>query len=124
MTGRVYSTPVNLLEFKGRHYLVGGRGHTGWSKNAAAVGVATLVQGTRSREYRVTPVSGELKLEILKAYLDSYAGTVQKFFAVPAHSPVEAFRETADRHPAFEIRPVDAGPGGCVSAIGSVELFL
>src|SRR5262245_21662011 len=43
-SGNVYSTPVNLLEFKGHRYLVGGRGHTAWSRNAAAVGEVTLIR--------------------------------------------------------------------------------
>src|SRR5262245_36825742 len=104
-TGKVYSTAVNLLEFRGRLFLVGGRGHTSWSKNARAVGSVELVRGRRSRSYVVTPVNGDLKLEILKAYLDEYRGTVQRFFAVQAGSPAEAFRSIADRHPVFELTP-------------------
>lgn len=108
-TGRILSTPVNLLEFRGCHYLVGGRGHTGWSKNADAAGAVELVRGRRAAIYRLRPVTGDLKLEILKAYLDRYSSTVQKFFAVPAGSPFEAFRETSERHPVFELLPNGAG---------------
>jgi deazaflavin-dependent oxidoreductase (nitroreductase family) len=104
-TGKVYSTPVNLLELHGHHYLVGGRGHAAWSKNASAAGEVTLIRGTTSRTYRVVPVSNERKAEILKAYLEEYRHTVQRFFSVPAGSPVEAFRSITDRHPAFELLP-------------------
>src|SRR5579863_7446653 len=41
-SGKLYSTPVNLLEIGERCYLVGGRGHTAWSKNASVVGHVTL----------------------------------------------------------------------------------
>ena len=105
-TGKVYSTPVNLLETNGRYYLVGGRGHTAWSKNASAVGEVTLVRGTNSRKYRAIPMSDYDKPKILKAYLEQYRHTVQKFFFVPAGSPLEAFRPIADRHPVFELFPM------------------
>ena len=103
-TGKVYSTPVNVLEFRGRHYLVGGRGHTGWSRNAAALGVVDLVRGRHRQRFRLVPVTDDAKLEILKAYLDAYSKTVQRFFSVAAGSPVESFRTIADRHPVFELK--------------------
>src|SRR5579864_4302112 len=37
-TGRVYSSPVNLLEFGGKPYLVAPRGRTQWVRNAEAAG--------------------------------------------------------------------------------------
>src|ERR1700757_2771750 len=55
-TGKTYTTPVNLLELNGHRYLVGGRGHTGWSKNALAAGVVTLRRGRKSQRFQVTPV--------------------------------------------------------------------
>jgi deazaflavin-dependent oxidoreductase (nitroreductase family) len=105
-TGKIYSTPVNLLQIKGHSYLVGGRGHTAWSKNAAAAGEVTLVRATTQRRYRAVALHNEVKPEILKAYLEEYRNTVQKFFSVPAGSPVDAFRLVADRHPVFELIPM------------------
>ncbi len=102
-TGRTYSTPVNLFHFKGQDYLVGGRGHTGWSRNALAGGGVTLRRGRSLRRYNVRPIADNDKPEILKGYLDEYASTVQKFFTVQAGSPPEAFRTIADRHPVFEL---------------------
>ena len=40
-SGKTYRTPVNLLERDGHRYLVGGRGHTAWAKNALAAGAVT-----------------------------------------------------------------------------------
>jgi deazaflavin-dependent oxidoreductase (nitroreductase family) len=102
-SGKTYTTPVNLLELKGQRYLVGGRGHTGWSKNAAAAGVVTLRRGRRLQRFRVLPVVDGRKPEILKAYLQEYRGTVQRFFSVPADSPVDAFAGIANMHPVFEL---------------------
>ena len=102
-SGKTYTTPVNLLEVNGRPYLVGGRGHTGWSKNALATGVVTLRRGRKSQQYRVIPVTDDRKPGILKAYLQEYRGTVQRFFELPANAPVESFAAIANNHPVFEL---------------------
>jgi deazaflavin-dependent oxidoreductase (nitroreductase family) len=106
-TGKTYTTPVNLLELDGRRYLVGGRGHTGWSKNALAVRVVTLRRGSRSQQFRAVPVSDAEKAPILKAYVREYRGTVQRFFDVSADAPLDAFASIAHKHPVFEVTPVD-----------------
>jgi deazaflavin-dependent oxidoreductase (nitroreductase family) len=103
-TGKIYTTPVNLLELNGRQYLVGGRGHTAWSKNAQAVGVVTLKRGSRSQQYRTIPVPDADKPPVLKAYLQEYRGTVQRFFDVPADAPLDAFASIAHKHPVFEVK--------------------
>jgi len=103
-TGKLYSTPVNLLNLNGRQYLVGGRGHTGWSKNASSSGEVTLRRGRGSYRYRVIPVPAPMKPPILKAYVQEYSNTVQRFFAVRADSPVDAFAAIADSHPVFELQ--------------------
>ena len=102
-SGKIFTTPVNFLEVNGRHYLVGGRGHTGWSKNALAVGVVTLRRGRRSQQYRAIPVTDNRKPGILKAYVQEYRNTVQRFFSVLADSPIEAFAAIASMHPVFEL---------------------
>jgi hypothetical protein len=48
-----------------------------------------------------------MRSPILKAYLDRFAGEVQRFFPVPKGSPVEAFNDLARRYPVFELRPLD-----------------
>ena len=40
-TGRLYSTPINLLEFHGKRFLVAPRGRTQWVRNAEAGGEIT-----------------------------------------------------------------------------------
>ena len=102
-SGKAYTTPVNLMDLNGHRYLVGARGHTAWSKNAQAAGAVTLRRGFRSQQYRVVPLPDETKPEVLKAYLDRYQRDVQRFFAVSAGSPVNAFAAIAKMHPVFEI---------------------
>src|SRR5579863_3127036 len=41
-SGNLYSTPINLLELKGKRFLVAPRGRTQWVRNAEAAGEITL----------------------------------------------------------------------------------
>jgi deazaflavin-dependent oxidoreductase (nitroreductase family) len=102
-SGKIYSTPVSLLELGGKKFLVAPRGQTQWARNAEAAGEVILKRGSKRQKYRVRPLGDEEKPEVLKVYLDSYKGAVQKFFPVTAGSPVSAFVELAARYPVFEI---------------------
>jgi deazaflavin-dependent oxidoreductase (nitroreductase family) len=102
-TGRVYSTPVNLLEHEGMRYLVAPRGDTEWVRNVIASQEATLVKGGQRENIRLHRISDEPKPEVLKAYLDRYKLTVQRYFAIPAGSPVEDFKPLTGEYPVFEI---------------------
>jgi len=102
-SGRLYSTPVNVLDRNGRRFLVAGRGYTQWVKNALASGTIWLRKGRRREAFLVRAVPDEEKPEILKAYLDRFTLTVQRYFPVPAGSSAEAFRPLAPRYPVFEL---------------------
>jgi deazaflavin-dependent oxidoreductase (nitroreductase family) len=102
-TGKVYSTPVNVLEYKGKKYLVAPRGYTQWVRNVETSGEATLVQRAERTEVRLRTVADEEKPEILKAYLDRFKLTVQRYFPIAAGSPAEAFKSLAMRYPVYEI---------------------
>jgi len=106
-SGRIYSTPVNLLEVNGHRYLVAPRGDTQWARNAAASGEVALVRGLRREAVKVTSMADGDKPAILKAYLDQYASAVQQYFPVAAGSPPPAFAPLAANYPVFEIRSVD-----------------
>ncbi|HYV06397.1 MAG TPA: nitroreductase family deazaflavin-dependent oxidoreductase [Blastocatellia bacterium] len=105
-TGRIYSTPVNLLETNGKKYIVAPRGYTQWVRNIEASGEASLVKRGRRQSFRFQPVPDEAKPEILKAYLDRFKLTVQRYFPIPAGSPVDMFQPLASRYPVFEIVPI------------------
>lgn len=104
-SGRLYSTPVNVLSRDGRRFLVAGRGHTQWVRNAVASGTVSLKKGLRREEFQVRAASDEEKPEILKAYLDRFKLTVQRYFPIAAGSPAESFRPLTARYPVFELRP-------------------
>ena len=102
-TGREHCTPVNVLVLGGRRFLVAGRGRTQWVRNAEVTGMVTLVRGRRREQHRLRPLAANEKPAVLRAYLDRFRMTVQRYFPLPAGSPEEAFRQHVDRFPAFEI---------------------
>jgi deazaflavin-dependent oxidoreductase (nitroreductase family) len=104
-TGRVYATPVDVLDLDGRRYLVAPRGHTAWARNALATGSVVLRRGRRRETCRVRPLSAEEKPAVLKAYLDRFKLEVQRYFPVTAGAPANAFVPLVDRYPAFELLP-------------------
>lgn len=102
-SGKLYSTPIDLLELNGKRYLVAPRGQTQWVRNAEAAGEVTLKKGRTEQRFRLRPLSDAEKPEVLKAYLDRFKREVQRYFPVPAGSPPEAFRDLAQSYPAFEL---------------------
>ena len=103
-SGKLYSTPINLLELRGKRFLVAPRGRTQWVRNAEAAGEVTLKKGSTRQKYR--PLTPAEKPEILKAYLDAFRREVQRYFPVPAGSPLEAFAKLTETYPAFELQSV------------------
>ena len=104
-TGRLYSTPVDVLTRDGRRFLVAGRGSTQWVRNALAAGGVSLKKGRRSEAFELRVIPDEEKPEILKAYLDRFRLTVQRYFPVSAGSPADTFRPLVARYPVFELIP-------------------
>jgi deazaflavin-dependent oxidoreductase (nitroreductase family) len=104
-SGKIYSTPIDLLELRGKRYLVAPRGQTQWVRNAEAAGEVTLKRGSFRQTYRIRPLADSEKPEMLKAYLDSFKTTVQRYFPVPAGSPPERFADVSKDYPVFELLP-------------------
>ena len=104
-SGKLYSTPVDLLELEGKRYLVAPRGRTQWVRNAEAAGEITLKKGRTRQKFRLRAIVEAEKLNILKAYLDNFKREVQRYFPVPAGSPPQAFQEVETSYPAFELLP-------------------
>jgi len=102
-TGKLFSTPVDLLELQGKRYLVAPRGRTQWVRNAEAAGEVTLKKGSSSQKFHLRPIPEVEKPQILKAYLDSFKREVQRYFSIPAGSPTEQFAPVAASYPAFEL---------------------
>ena len=102
-SGKIFTTPVNLLELNGRRILVAARGDTAWARNARAAGRVTLRRGAKSESLRVRELVDADKPELIKAFVDRFASQVQRFFDVKAGSPAADFRAVCSRTPVFEL---------------------
>jgi len=102
-SGKLYSTPIDLLKLNGKTYLVAPRGRTQWVRNAEAAGEVTLKRGSTRQKFRLRPIPDADKPQILKAYLDTFKREVQRYFPIPAGSPSESFAALAGSYPAFEL---------------------
>jgi F420H(2)-dependent quinone reductase len=107
-SGKIYSSPVNLMEVGGKRILVAPRGRTQWVRNAEVAGEITLKRGGFSRRFGLQPIADGEKPVLLKEYLDRYASAVKKFFPVAPGSPADAFRVIATNYPVFELHELVA----------------
>jgi len=102
-SGKLYSTPIDLLEVGGRQFLVAPRGRTQWVRNAEAAGEIVLKKGSSRQSFQLRPVAAAEKPELLKAYLDRFKVEVQRYFPIPAGSDAQAFAAIAGDYPVFEL---------------------
>jgi deazaflavin-dependent oxidoreductase (nitroreductase family) len=103
-SGEWRTTPVNLLTYEGKRYLVAPRGETQWVRNLRVAGEGELRLGRRAEPFRAAEVPGEDKPAILRAYLKRWKAEVGMFFdgVGPNASESELLRIGPD-HPVFEI---------------------
>jgi deazaflavin-dependent oxidoreductase (nitroreductase family) len=104
-TGRMYRTPVSVVEHDGRRWLVAPYGEREWVKNARASGIVRLRRGRRRERVKVEEVPPRDCAPILRAYLSQVPFTRDFFDAAPG-DPVAAFAAEAHRHPVFRVDPV------------------
>jgi deazaflavin-dependent oxidoreductase (nitroreductase family) len=102
-SGKIYSTPVNLLVLNGKMFLVAPRGLTQWVRNAEVAGEVMLKKGRRLQRFKLRNLDPAEKPPVLKAYLDNFRREVQPYFPVPSGSPPQAFENIAGDYPAFEL---------------------
>jgi deazaflavin-dependent oxidoreductase (nitroreductase family) len=103
-SGEWRETPVNLLSYDGKHYLVAPRGVTHWVKNLRVAGQGELRLGRRTESFRATEIDDADKVEILRAYLRRWKAEVGVFFdGVSSKSSEDELRRIAPNHPIFVI---------------------
>ena len=101
-TGRLYSTPVTLVEDGAGRWLVAPYGDVGWVLNARPAGMVTLSRAGRSEQVSLTELGSAEAAPILKRYVADVAVTRPFFDARPA-DPVGAFETEARSHPVFRL---------------------
>jgi deazaflavin-dependent oxidoreductase (nitroreductase family) len=103
-SGRLYTTPVNLLTLGGRRYLVSPRGNTQWARNLRASGGGELLLGRRVERFRAAEVPESERIPILREYLRRWKLEVGAFFGgVDAGSPDGELARIAPEHPVFAL---------------------
>jgi deazaflavin-dependent oxidoreductase (nitroreductase family) len=94
-TGRLYTTPVNLVLRDGARYLVSPYRRDGWAANARAAGEVELRRGRRRERVRVEELAAAEAQEnpITAPYFDAARGADES-----------AFEAEASKHPVFRVR--------------------
>jgi deazaflavin-dependent oxidoreductase (nitroreductase family) len=101
-TGRIYRTPVTLVEQDSGRWLVAPYGERNWVRNARAAGWVELRRGRLTERVRVCEVPPQERAPILRSYLRQVPVTRDFFDAAP-DAPLEAFAAEAARHPVLRI---------------------
>ena len=112
-TGEPRRTPVNLLTFDDRPYLVSPRGEGQWVRNLRAADgrLATMV-GRRREEWVATELADADKVPVLRAYLRRWKAEVGVFFdGTSADSTDDELAAIAPRHPVFALESFDPSAG-------------
>ncbi|HTT75225.1 MAG TPA: nitroreductase/quinone reductase family protein [Candidatus Binataceae bacterium] len=107
-SGRVYATPVSIIEYDGCRYVVAPRGNTQWVRNARTAGRIALCAGWKRDRFEVREIPAADRPPILKSYLARYAKFVQRYFQVQNGAPEAEFAAVAGCYPVFELIPAVA----------------
>jgi deazaflavin-dependent oxidoreductase (nitroreductase family) len=103
-TGRLYSTPVDVIEVGGDRWLVAAYGAVNWVRNARAAGEVTLSRGGHTRRYRITEASATEAVPVLRKYLTEIR-VVRPYFDAAPDAPDETLSAELPRHPVFRLVP-------------------
>ena len=102
-TGKLWSTPVSIVEERGERWLVAPFGDRNWVKNARAAGWVELRRGRRHGRFAVEELSPEEAVPVLRRYYE-LGRVTRPFFDVTLSSPDEDWLAEAPRHPVFRLR--------------------
>jgi deazaflavin-dependent oxidoreductase (nitroreductase family) len=102
-SGKLYTTPVTLIEQDGHCWLVAPYGAVDWVRNLRTAGEATLTRGRHTEQLTVRELEAEQAAPVLKQYLSLAAAMVGPYFDVSVASSLEAFAAEAPRHPVFQV---------------------
>jgi deazaflavin-dependent oxidoreductase (nitroreductase family) len=103
-TGRLYSTPVDIINVEGQRWLVAGYGPASWVRNVRAAGEATLRRGRHSHRFKVEEAEAADAVPVLRKYIGEIRVTRPYFDATP-DSPDEEIAAELPRHAVFRLIP-------------------
>ena len=102
-TGRLWSTPVSLVELDGARFLVAPYGERNWVRNARASGWVELRRGRRREQLAVVELGSADAVPVLRRYY-ALGRFTRRFFDVTLDSPDDSWLAEAPRHPVFPLR--------------------
>ena len=103
-TGKLYSTPADLVEDLGGRYLVAPYGERAGRRTRAQQGLSSFPVGGRASAHPSRHATPEGAAPILREYARA-AAAPRPHFDATRDSPVEEFETEADRHPVFRLGP-------------------
>jgi deazaflavin-dependent oxidoreductase (nitroreductase family) len=103
-TGRLWSTPISLIEWDDNRYAVAPYGERNWVKNARAAGWVELRRGRRRERLEVEELGSDQAVPVLREYYRRSLVT-HSFFDVGLASSDAEWRAEAPRHPVFRLLP-------------------
>ncbi|MBA3401842.1 MAG: nitroreductase family deazaflavin-dependent oxidoreductase, partial [Actinobacteria bacterium] len=102
-TGKLWSTPVSIVEDGGERWLVAPSGDRNWVRNARAAGWVELRRGRRRERLAVAELAPEESVPVLRRYVE-LGRVTRPFFDAGLESSDEEWRDEAHRHPVFRLQ--------------------
>ena len=103
-TGRLHTTPVDVMGTGGQRWLVAGYGPANWVRNARAAGEVTLSRGGHEARYAIAEPAPSEAVSVLRKYLTDIRVTRPYFDATPS-SPDSELEAELPRHPVLRLIP-------------------
>jgi deazaflavin-dependent oxidoreductase (nitroreductase family) len=109
-SGKVYTTPVALVQQDHEQWLVAAFEEVNWVRNLRAAGSAHLIRGRHTEAIEVIELEMSKAAPILQVFLERYQRVpfIPPYFSVTSPSSRAAFEREAIHHPLFRIVPVNA----------------
>ena len=107
-SGVMRTSPVAVLEWEGRRWVVGTFGDTNWVRNLRAAGEAVLSTGRKREAVRAVELSRDQAADffdgVMRAYIGSSAIKRSLLGILGASDTIEDPSRSAERRPVFELR--------------------
>ena len=102
VSGKLWSTPVSIVQLGDERWLVAPYGDRNWVKNGRAVGWVELQRGRRRSRWELEELEPEAAVPVLQEYYRRGRVT-RPFFEVTLDSPYGDWLAEAPRHPVFRL---------------------
>jgi deazaflavin-dependent oxidoreductase (nitroreductase family) len=104
-SGKVFTTPVALVQHGNERWLVAAFGEVNWVRNLRAAGMAQFTRGWHTEAIGVAELEAQEAAPILKQYLKASqrVSFIKPYFHVTPHSSLADFVQAAAHHPVFRV---------------------